>query len=169
MTTYTGSRTLPAGPHQVVVEYYEKGGAALAQVSWTPAAPPPPTKCPAGQFLGEYFANMTLAGTPTVKRCDTTIDFSWGAGSPAAGIPADLFSVLWTGRPTFAAGSFVFTARADDGIRVADKVMVIDGWKDQGATTYSVTRTLTAGVHVVKVKYYEKAGDAVASLSWAPG
>ena len=70
----------------------------------------------------------------------------------------------------FAAGSYVFTARADDGIRVyVDGVLAIDEWIDQAATTYQATRTLSAGAHTIVVEYYERAGLAVAQVSWAPG
>ena len=42
-TTYTAARTLSAGTHEVKVEYYDRGGDAVAQVSWqAPATPPPP-------------------------------------------------------------------------------------------------------------------------------
>ncbi|HXG75975.1 MAG TPA: PA14 domain-containing protein, partial [Gaiellaceae bacterium] len=35
-TTYTATRTLAAGSHQVTVEYYERGWGAVARVSWAP-------------------------------------------------------------------------------------------------------------------------------------
>src|SRR5207237_2419564 len=93
----------------------------------------------------------------------------YGAGGPA-GLPVDNFSVRWTGRCTLAAGTFTFTARADDGVRVfVDGVAVIDQFHDQPATTYTANRTLTAGEHDVKVEYYERAGDAVIQVSWAGG
>ena len=73
----------------------------------------------------------------------------------------------WSGRFTFAAGTFIFTARADDGVRVfLDGVAIIDQWHDQPATTYTVTRSVTAGDHEVKVEYYERGGDAVIQVSW---
>ena len=41
------------------------------------------------------------------------------------------------------AGTFTFTARADDGVRVfVDGVAVIDQFHDQPATTYTANRTL---------------------------
>jgi hypothetical protein len=69
---------------------------------------------------------------------------------------------------TLNAGTYTFTATADDGIRVwVDGVLIIDAWKNQAATTYTATRTLTAGDHQVKVEYYEASGGAVAKVSWA--
>ena len=46
-------------------------------------------------------------------------------------------------------------------------MLIIDAWKNQAATTYTATRTLTAGDHQVKVEYYEASGGAVAKVSWA--
>ena len=160
-TTYTTRPTLTEGEHEVSVEYYEKTGGAVAQVSWTGGG-----ACPTGQFSAQYFSNITLSGTPVRTACEDSISNNWGAGGPA-GLPADNFSVRWTGRFTFAAGTTTFTARADDGIRVfVDGVLIIDGWRDQPATTYTARPTLTAGEHEVRVEYYEKTGGAVAQVSW---
>jgi hypothetical protein len=58
----------------------------------------------------QYFANPDLAGAPVLTRTDPRVWFeaapdlkgglipaTWGEGSPAEGIPADQFSVRWTG------------------------------------------------------------------------
>jgi PA14 domain len=82
-------------------------------------------------------------------------------------VSTDNFSVRWTGTHSFEAGDYTFTARSDDGIRVwVDGELIIDQWKDQPATTYNATRTMTPGEHQVKVEYYEKAEAAVAEVSW---
>jgi hypothetical protein len=75
--------------------------------------------------------------------------------------------VRWTGTFNFAAGSTTFTATADDGVRVwVDANPIIDAWIDQSPTTYTASRTLTAGAHTVAVEYYEHDGGAVAQVSW---
>jgi glucose/arabinose dehydrogenase/PKD repeat protein len=164
-TTYQATRTLTAGTHLVQVEYYERTGDAVAQLSWAQA--PGSGSCPSGQFLAEYFNNLALTGTPTFTRCETAIAYNWGAGGPGAGVATDNFSVLWTGRFPFPAGRTTFTATADDGIRVwVDGTPIIDAWRDQSATTYRQARTLAAGDHEVRVEYYERAGDAVAQVGW---
>ncbi len=45
----------------------------------------------------EYYGNSEFRGEPVLKRVDRQIDFDWNAASPAAGIPADDFSVRWAG------------------------------------------------------------------------
>ena len=114
---------------------------------------------------------MILSGSPAVSRCEgAPINYDWGTGSPDPSVPIDGFSARWTGSFDFAGGSTTFTATADDGIRVyVDGSLVIDKWIDQSATTYTATRTLTAGAHQVKIEYYENDGDAVAKVNWTGG
>ena len=124
------------------------------------------TRCAQGQFLAEYFSNITLTPPATRTACEATVNNDWGAGGPA-GLPVDNFSVRWTGRFNFAGSAATFTARADDGIRVfLDGVAIINQFHDQPATTYTATVTPTPGVHEVKIEYYERGGDAVAQVSW---
>ena len=102
------------------------------------------------------------------SRCEGAINYDWGSGGPDTGVGTNNFSVRWTGTHDFAeAGDYTFTVTADDGVRVrVDGQLIIDQWKDQGATTYTATVPLTAGEHRVKMKYHEKCGDAVAKLRW---
>jgi hypothetical protein len=45
-----------------------------------------PTSCPTGQFLAQYYNNMTLSGTPAFARCETSINYDWGTGGPGNGL-----------------------------------------------------------------------------------
>ncbi|HXG77162.1 MAG TPA: PA14 domain-containing protein, partial [Gaiellaceae bacterium] len=122
------------------------------------------------QYEASYYGNTALSGSPILTRCESTIDYDWGDGSPAPGVPADDFSVRWQGTFDFPAGETTFTATADDGIRVwVDGILVIDAWVDQPPTTYTATRTLSAGAHQVRVEYYERGWGAVARLGWGQG
>jgi hypothetical protein len=49
-----------------------------------------------------------------------------------------------------------------------DGTLVIDQWKDQSATIYTASRTVTAGNHELKVEYHENGGDAVAKVTITP-
>jgi hypothetical protein len=155
---------LTAGEHEVKVEYYEKGGNAVAQFGWHA----PTSSCPIGQYLAEYYNNIGLSASPTFTACEPSINYTWGLGGPDNGVGTDNFSVRWTGRFNFNAATYTFTATADDGIRVwVDGSLIINAWVDQPATTYQAPLTLTAGEHEVKVEYYERGYDAVAQVSWA--
>ncbi len=166
-TTYQANRTMTAGEHVVVMEYYENAIGAVASLRWE-AISCPEGQVPLGLYRAEYFNNRTLSGTPVLVRCELApLDNNWRAGNPAIGVNADNFSVRWSGRFNFAAGTYTFVARADDGVRVyVDGTRIIDAWRDQGATTYQAPLTLPAGEHVVVMEYYENAVDAVASLRW---
>ena len=125
--------------------------------------------CPKGQFKAEYYGSIDLSGAPALQQCEPSVSYDWGTSSPAPGLPADNFSVRWTGTHTFNAGQHRFTATTDDGMRVwLDGQPVIDKWFDQSATTYTATVDVTAGDHEVKVEYYERGGLAVAQVAWQP-
>jgi hypothetical protein len=160
--TVSADRYLDAGHHLVKVEFYENGGGAVARVSW--AATPVNIR----NWRGEYFNNMTLSGSPALVRDDAQIRFDWGDGSPAPGIVnADRFSVRWTRTLDLAAGSYRFTATADDGVRVwVNDHLLIDAWRDQAPRTYSGELYLPGGSIPVKMEYYENTGGAVAKLAW---
>ncbi len=119
-------------------------------------------------WSGEYFNNRDLVGTAIFVRLDNAINFDWGGNSPMPGIvPADNFSVRWTAAQFFNAGTYVFTATADDGVRVfVDNQLIIDGWRDQQRTTYTGQMTLSQGSHWVRVEYYDSGDQAAISFSW---
>jgi PKD repeat protein len=183
-TVIVGSRNTIAAPltqtlngtsYQFVS--WSDGGAAQHDVvasatptTYTATYQQAPAGCTSGQWKASYFANQTLSGTAAGERCEATIDYDWGDGGPTGvGVGTDNFSVRWVKLQNFAAGTYSFTATADDGVRVyLDGTLVIDQWKDQSPTTYTASRSVTAGSHEVKVEYYENGGDAVAKLTISP-
>jgi acid phosphatase type 7 len=128
-----------------------------------------PTTCNKGAFLAQYRNELRTFNTqPVLTRCETNINNEWGSGSPGSGVNTDLFTARWVGTFDFEASGYEFTATSDDGIRLwVDGQLLIDQWKDQGATTYKATKTMTAGAHEIKVEYYEYGGLAVAKVLWA--
>ena len=52
---------------------------------------------PVQGLIGEYFPGTDTSVQPTLTRVDHEINFDWTAASPASGIPADNFTVRWTG------------------------------------------------------------------------
>lgn len=145
---------------------------ATSPVTDTPAATPTPTatETPTStpvpvitDWLGEYFAGRDLAGAPIVVRNDTSIDFNWGLGSPAAGVPVDGFSARWTRRLNFREAYYRFTVWADDGMRLwLDGDLLIDHWQDGVVEGMAVERLVPGGTHSLRVEYYENTGGAMA-------
>ena len=154
-TTYVVDYAVAAGQHSLTVEFYDAGGDAVAQVAIQDI-----TSIPTG-WSAQYFANMTLSGTPALTRTDQSINFDWGQSSPGSGVPADGFSARWTQTLTFQAGVYQFSTTSDDGARVfVDGQSVLNFWIDQAATGHSANISMSAGAHVVVVEYYENGGDA---------
>ncbi|RLC91039.1 MAG: hypothetical protein DRI79_03935 [Chloroflexi bacterium] len=126
-----------------------------------PAPKPQPPLSPSvsypGPWSGEYFDNITLATPAYTTRSDESINFNWGYGPPAGGMPTNSFSVRWTGTFHFDEGTYRFYAKVDDGVRVyVDGTCIIDGWRDGALRLYTADQALTAGNHTVQVEYYDR-------------
>jgi hypothetical protein len=106
-------------------------------------------------------------------RTDKLIDFDWGNSSPGKGLPADGFSVRWTGSIRLPKdGKYNFYTISDDGIRLwVDDNLVIDNWTDHSAgENQGQIELWGARPHPIRLEYYENSGAAVAKLLWAgPG
>ena len=157
---------LTAGSHTVVMEYNDLGGSARATLAW---AVIPASVCPATVtgFKGEYFPNATLSGGAVLCRDDAAVNFDYANGAPAAGLPVDNFSVRWTKTQDFAAGTYTFSAGADDGVRLyVDGTKVVDSWISTPYLVRTVSVPLTAGSHTVVMEYNETGGPGRATLGW---
>lgn len=118
-------------------------------------------------WRGEYYTNRNLSGSPYLVRNDDTVDFNYGTGSPAAGIPSDGFSVRWTRSPYFDSGRYRFHVRVDDGARLyVDDSLIIDQWNDGSEREFTADRDLGSGNHSLRVEYYENSGGARITLWW---
>ena len=118
-------------------------------------------------WLGEYFANKDVSGTPALFRNDVKIDFNWGSGSPDPRVPVDQFSARWTRRQNFPAGYYRFTILADDGVRFwIDGQLVLDEWRDGTLLPHSFDLYLPQGLHPLRLEYYENLGGAMVRLGW---
>jgi hypothetical protein len=121
----------------------------------------------AGVWLGEYFANQTLSGTPALTRFDDAVNFDWGNGSPGTALPADGFSARWTRQEWFENGTYRFSARSDDGLRVwVGDQLIVDAWYDQQGDWITRDVYVPRGTYSVRVEYYEHGGGALVYLSW---
>jgi hypothetical protein len=118
-------------------------------------------------WQAQYWDNQDLSGSPVLTRQDANINFDWNTGSPDGAVPAEHFSARWTRTIDVTPGTYRFSVTSDDGIRVwIDGVLLLDEWYDHSAVTFTFTRYLGEGHHVVKAEYYENHGYAVAKLSW---
>ena len=179
----------------VRMEFYERGGGAVAQLEWDgpgfirqviPASqlsyicrPPEPLPCEGGEpetngLRGDYY---NQEGVPrdyftgiVESRFDAQLNFNWGRGSPMSGFSRDDFSVTWEGEiEADETGRHQFSTVSDDGIRVyLDGNLIIDNFTDHAPrrdTSRSIN--LQAGErYSINVEFYERSGGAVAQLEW---
>jgi hypothetical protein len=150
------------GEHDLKLEYYEHGDEARVRLRWKILEDPT-----YADWKGEYWFNSTLDSEWALVRNDEKIDFNWGDGSPAVGIPSDDFSVRWNRSIDFEPGEYRFYARSDDGIRVyLDDNRVINEWHASGGMeVYMVDLTLD-GAHSLRVEYYEHRREAKVKFWW---
>lgn len=121
---------------------------------------------PADTFCVDYFNGQTATGTVLASATEAVINHNWGSGAPIAGVPADNFSGRWQGAFNFPAGTYKFSATADDGVRVLiDGVPVIDAFVPQAATTFEKLYWLS-GRHRITVEYFDAWGAAQLQAGW---
>ncbi len=163
--------TVSGGEHDVKVEYYDAGGAAVAKVNWQLIHPEgQPGGSGGGQFFpnwkGEYYNNTTLSGAPVLVRDDRYLNQNWGTGSPAPGvIGSDNFSVRWTRTLNENPGNYHITMTNDDGARLwINDQLLIDNWAVQSPSTRSVGYYHPGGAANVRVEYFEQSGNAMIDL-----
>jgi hypothetical protein len=102
-----------------------------------------------------------------LTRNDEHVQFNWGTGSPDPVVPADNFSARWTRTIEFAAGVYIFSVRADDGVRLyVDNLLLIDAWQTGVGQANTREVNLAAGLHVLRVEYFEAAGAAVVNVAY---
>jgi hypothetical protein len=145
--------------------YREWPGFTLAELS-----DPPSGSAPGTGLYGEYFAGKNFEQR-RFSRTDAAIDFEWGVGSPDPRLAPDLFSVRWTGwLQAPQEGEYTLFLTLDDGARLwIDGTLVVDWWQD-GVGERSGKVTLAAGMHDVRLDYFENLGGATCKLSWqGPG
>lgn len=177
--TFSATRQLSAGDHEIRIEYYERRGAAVVRFGWAPvgdAAPsptplPPPTSSQPvgnGQWRGEYFNNRSLLGAPAFIRGDAQVDFNWGFGSPVPGvIGMDDFSVRWTNNVNFPSGVYRFRITVDDGVRLfVNDRLAIDAWREQATSTFESGDLSLSGNTPIRVEFFEASGEARVTLTW---
>jgi hypothetical protein len=173
-TTYNADLILTAGNHDIRLEYYQSSGASQVRLNWGILNSPCSQTAPVDHWKGEYFNNANLAGSPARTSDDgisDSLNFNWNGGAPSSdcnlSIFPDYFSVRWTRTVNLGAATYRFTVFGDNGVRLwVDNQKVIDRWTETvGTNTANVQ--LLAGLHEIRLEYFETYGDAAVSLSWA--
>ena len=129
--------------------------------------PATPTSTPGLGWQGEYYANPSLQGSPKVVREDAAVNFNWGFGAPAPGIPATGFSARWFRDLYFSAGTYRLYGQSDGGVRVwVDGNLVLDRWGGVNNGAYSVDVWLGQGSHAFYIDYGQRSQPSNMSFLW---
>jgi hypothetical protein len=127
-------------------------------------------------WVAEYWNNTDFAGVPVATVVyPTGLNFNWGTGHPTGpdgqpllAVPVDNFSARFQTTENFAtAGEYTFFGFVDDRIRV-----FIDGievYSQDVPGEFSFVRTLTAGIHSLRVDYVELTDTAILQFQWQLG
>ena len=116
----------------------------------------------------EYFNGIDF-NEKIAERIDANIDFYWNDTPPFSGMDPHVCSVRWTGRlKSPESGTFTFSARVDDGIRVwVGGVQVIDAWDLHDEGRFSGDVKLEEGKdYPLKVEYFNALIEAEVKLFW---
>ena len=176
-TTFTNTGLTAETGYTYTVSAYDADGHESAQSASLYVVP----RAPGTGLKGQYFhwtgtapPTDPFSTSPVLTRLDSTVNFTWGTGSPDALVNPDLFAAKWTGQVEApATGIYTFYTSTDDGGRlyVNGVLMNSSSWRDQGTTEWSGTINLSSNQkYDIRFEYYENGGGAVAQLSWSgPG
>ncbi len=173
---YNGWPAAPVTPLAGLRTAAAERGIEVAYARGSDVAPGVPTvvSVPPGALRGltaRYWANHDFAGEPFAVRAEPTIDHQWWREAPLDGMPADSFSVRWTGTlvPP-ATGRYALGARLNGGARVfLDDSLVVEFTDRHVVATPTAWVDLRAGeARRLTVEYRDRRIDAQVQLVWAP-
>lgn len=120
---------------------------------------------------GTYFKDKRLFQA-VFARLDQAVNWSWGNTAPAAGVPANGFSVRWNGfiTPKYSE-TYTFKIQHNDGVRLyVNNKTIIDKWANNPTTalqTDTGTIALKANQkYSIKVEYYDNVTNAQIKMLW---
>ena len=115
-------------------------------------------------LLGKYYRNATCSGDPVETSVDAEINFDWSKTLPLT----PPFSIEWTGDITIdTEKDYQFGLIADDGATLEiDGQTVVDVSKGPVLQKQMGLIHLTAGVHKIRVRYYNPLFGGLVKLSW---
>jgi hypothetical protein len=114
------------------------------------------------RWLASYYGNETLTGAPMRIVTEHDPNHDWGFGGPGIGLPTDSFSARFeTCLVMTKPANVVFSVGSDDGSRLfVDDSKLIDSWVEQTYMTHERATSLTAGVHRIRLEFFDHAWNA---------
>ncbi|MCX4244482.1 PA14 domain-containing protein [Paraliomyxa miuraensis] len=114
-----------------------------------------------GSWRGAYYPTEKFEGRPDVRR-DVDVDFDWEKDPPTDSIPSDRFGARWdTCLVIDEEVDAAFQVVSDDGARIIlDGKIIVDNWEKHRPTAKGKRIPLSAGVHHLRIEYFEFKYDA---------
>ncbi len=123
-------------------------------------------------WTGVFYDDTSFSDNVRTVTNINGLNFIW-QGEPAAGgvtvseVGEDNFSIRFTSNQTFVADTYRFDLAFDDNVRVfIDNEEVFDDQTGGPQKVRSFNRTMTAGVHALRVDFVEVTGTAVLQFQW---
>lgn len=125
---------------------------------------------PQGPWIGQYFETPDFQG-PWRRWDARRIEFDWGKKSPLDGMPEDNFSAVFRTCLVLEEDTDVrFRLSSDDGSRLlVDGQLIVDNWGAHPTLTRTGKTMLPAGVHELRIDYFEAILSANLKLEVALG
>ena len=130
-----------------------------------------------GGIKGEYFNNLTLAGTPALTRVEPGVDYNWGGDAPGPGVLAPEFSARWTGMINVPyTETYTFYINVQEGVRLwVNDQLIVNNWMAHHMTIeYQAKVDLEVGMVPIVLEIsnlsgggYGGGGVMQANLSWS--
>ena len=117
---------------------------------------------PTGPWRGLYYDNQTFEGRPRLEYA-RRVEFDWEKQAPGIrGLGKNRWSATWDTCMTVEEDTTIrFRVTSDDGSRVyVDDEMVVDNWGAHATRTRSGSVEVEAGVHYLRVEYFEASHTA---------
>ncbi len=117
-------------------------------------------------LTAQYFPTPNLAGAPAVTRTEPWIDTDYHSVAPVAGLPANSWSVRWTGTVTApVTGTYTFNLTSHGSAALfLDGSQIASGKGSFPSSTATATVSLVAGQpHAIRVDYQ---GTSTIELGW---
>jgi hypothetical protein len=139
----------------------------MSPTLWLPMLLQPPPGPGANLWLASYYLGMELGGEPVYTAVETRIDYDWGKTGHPPGVAADHFSARWEGDWELERGRYTFFLYADDGVRLwLDEKLLVDAWVPGMGSHPATVDVDTAGLHRLRLEYFEATGEAAVRLHW---
>ena len=118
-----------------------------------------------GPWRGAYYPTIDFQGEPLVRR-EGDVRFDWKRTSPTPELPDDGFSARYdTCMELPEDREIAFQLVSDDGSRLyVDGELVLDNWGRHGERSRGADVLVTAGMHHVRVEYFDERHSAAIEL-----